>query len=139
MSSTLALILAQENGKLVLYDTLFEDTDIETLSQAVERNHPAPLQAVYDAKYQKQQHDEMQENDIEELLCRPVVDLYIKEQAIEWFQSRQKIDECNASEAAAAKIIADYAFHMVEKDPERTDFTLVSRQSQVRILVYKLS
>ncbi len=137
-TNTVALVVSLETGSPQLVDMICDDSEIQFIEAALTEGGVHPLKLLY----QQREELEKQENDfgdyVEELLSQPFLNREVQEHGVQWFKSRIKIQRYQTTERDAAKVIADYAYKIFEKDRTKTDFFLASSASQVRIRVFTL-
>lgn len=119
-------------------DVLSDDREIEVLEARIAEGVLDPLNGVYVYREEQRQEDEAFADYVEELLSRPCLRTDVQEHGVQWLRSRIRIEQFQQSEQEAARIIAEYAFHIFKDSPERTDFFLAGASTRVRIRVFDL-
>lgn len=138
-SATVALIIREARGIPRLIETLSDEKEIEVFEHAYAQGEADPLRAVYDYRTRQLREEDQFSEYVEDLLARPFLRREIQDHGIQWMRSKMKIEEYQRSEAEAAKIIAEYAMNIVEKDPAQHDFLLAGPAAHVRIRVFLLN
>jgi len=137
---TLALVLGFSSDKSVQSLEILQDaTEIDFLESALRSGEKDPLHCIYQQRKIQLQQEIDFEDYVEGLLTQPFLDPVIQEHGVQWFRSKIQIEKYKKSEQQAAQVIAEYALKIYEKDPTRTDFTLVSTQTEVRIRIFTIS
>lgn len=138
-TNPIALVVSGGNGSWVLVDVLSNEKEIEYLEHLIQQGDPEPLQRIYQLRAIQQSQDDEMGDYIESLVSQPFIDQKIKDQGIRWFKSKIKIENYHQLEREAAQVISDFAFKMFQEFPEKTDYLLISPQSQVRVRIFQLS
>ncbi len=136
---TIALIVAKNQGELVLAETLTDSDEILELELALMNEDPQPLKRVHEFRSKKTSEDEEFADFVEGLLSQPFVKPEVQEHAVQWFKSRTKIESFQKAEDEASRVIAQYAFQVFVKDATRTDFLLAGPKAKVRIRVIEVA
>lgn len=135
-TGTVALIVSYTNQKPNLLGSLSDDREIETFHMAREAGSTDPMDAVVKLREQQKREDEEFGDYIEELLTKPGVRTEIQDHGVQWLKSKMKMERFHKTEKEATAVIAEYAFKVFEKAPEKTEFILAGPSAQVQIRIF---
>lgn len=138
-TNTVALIVAQEGSAPKLVETLSDEFEIELLVQAVNAGKPDPMELIYEFRARQKAQDTSFGDYVEDLLSKPFVNSTIQGHAVKWLKSKIRIERFQKMENDAAQIIAEYAYQVFQKDPDKTDFFLASPQTKIRIRIFQIN
>ena len=136
---TIALVVTQNGGEIILADTLTDSDEILEFELAVKEGDPEPLNRVTNFRSKQLAEDEEFADFVEDLLSQPFVKPDVQEHAVQWFKSRTKIEAYQKAEDEASRVIAQYAFQIYQGDPSRTDFMLAGPKAKVRIRIIQIN
>ena len=135
---TIALIVTQIEGDLILADTLTDGDEILEFELAMVDQDPEPLRRITHFRAKQVSEEEEFADFVEGLISQPFVKPDVQEHAVQWFKSRAKIEAFQKAEDEASRVIAQYAFQIYQGDPSRTDFMLAGPRAKVRIKIIVL-
>jgi hypothetical protein len=136
--TVLILLARDEEGRLRILESLSDDPEITLVEQALADREPDPVMAVRQRRQKQEAEEEAFADYVESLLSAPACGLELQHHASLWFRSRIHLEEYRRAEAEARRVIVDFAFRLYRDDPSQTDFTLVSPQAEVRVLIREL-
>ena len=137
-TNIIALVVSETEEKIVLKETLHDESEIEILKNSIKKGSSAPLEAVYQFRAEKDEKENEFADHVEGLLCNPFLKSEVQEHAIQWFRSRIKIENFQKIEREAASVIAKYACEIFNSNRFRDDFLLSTKKTSVRIRVFML-
>lgn len=132
---TVALIVSCPQGEPELVETLSDELEIATLESAVASGED-PLMAVQAIRDKRQKEDEEFGNYVEDLLSQPFVPTEVRQHGVQWFRSKNRIEQFQRAESEARSVIADFAFKIFKREPTRQDFVLSSTAAEVRVRIF---
>lgn len=135
-TATVALIVHGSGPQLKLEAILSDEREIHYLEVLLNSGERAPLERILEMREKQAKEDDEFGDYVEELLSRPFLRSEVQEHAVQWLKSKLRIEQFQKQEAAAAKIIADYACALLKEDPDRVDFILKGPKAQVRVRVF---
>jgi len=138
-TGTIALIIAMEDGKKQLVESISDDHEVMLLEDAYKNGDEDPLEIVYKFREKITQEDEEFGDYVEELLSQPFLRKDIRDHGLEWFRSKLRIEEYRRNETEATAVISEYAYKMYCEDLNKTDFILCGPSAKVRICVFDVS
>ncbi len=118
------------------FEVLHDEEEIEYFERATQQGSSEAMREILSRRAVLNEQEEMQADYIEEVLSRPFNNTTIQEQGLLWFKSKIKMESHRKAESEAAQMIAEYAFHIYQLNPSRTDFTLSGSKSQVRVKIF---
>jgi hypothetical protein len=135
---TVALIIAcpEKDSEPVLLEALSDELEIATLEGSFQAGDPDPLEIILKVRAKRVQEDEEFGNYVEDLLSKPFLPDDVREHGLQWFKSKNKIEEYHRAESEARQVIADFAFKLFRSEPQRTDFILSSAAAEVRVRIF---
>jgi hypothetical protein len=136
--STAGKSTAGKSTEWVLVDTLSDDLEIGAYEQALVQGTDDPLSVVYEVRSKRAEEDEEFGDYVEELLSKPFVPPEVQDHGVQWFRSKNRIEQFQKAETEARSVIAEFAFKIFQSDPTRTDFVLASPNAEVRVRVFLL-
>lgn len=146
MKAANVLLVIENDGQLPelstlpkLVEVLSDETEVSLFEMASALKEPHPLDRVYQHRMQLLQEEHAFADYVEEVLSQPFQRQEIKDHGAQWLKSRLRIQEFQRNESEAAKIIANFAFQIYCRDPDKTDFYLKGGVAQVRIRVFVLN
>lgn len=138
-SATVALIVNGTGTALKVEAILSDEREINYLDALVTAGERSPLERIRELREKQAREDEEFGNYVEELLSRPFLRPEVQEHAVQWLKSKLRIEQFQKQEAAAAKIIAEYACTLIQSDPERVDFVLKGPKAEVRVRIFAVA
>ena len=138
-AGTVALIVRYEGEGPELVEALSDDSEITVLERALTEGEGDPLEAVHAHREKVRQEDEEFGDYVEELLSQPFLKPEVQEHGVQWLKSKIKIEKYQRCEQEATRVIAEYAYALYCRDPERLDFFLAGPSARVRIRVFRLA
>jgi len=137
-TGTVALVVANEQEKPVLLEVFSDDSEISLLEKAIGDGHTDPVRLIYENRVKVEKEEEEFGDYVEELVTNPGANPGLVEHGVQWLRSKMKIEDYRKSEVEASQVIADYAFKLFEREPERRDFMLAGPSAEVRIKIFLL-
>jgi hypothetical protein len=131
----IAVIVNHEKTGMVEF--LADQSEIEFFQDST-KSLSERLQDIYLMRAQREQQEEDLADYVENLVLNPMLHPEIKQQGVEWFYSRIKIDQYRQKELQAAQLIAQYAFEQFLADTQKATFDLSSSENTVHIKIFTL-
>ncbi len=133
--TVLILLVRDEEGRPRILDSVSDDPEISLIEQALADRSPDPVLAVRLRRQEQEAEEEAFADYVETLLSAPACGLQLQHHASLWFRSRIDLEEYRRAESKARRVIVDFAFRRYCDDPSQTDFTLVSHEAEVRVII----
>ncbi len=134
---TVALIIAPGPEPRLL-ESISDELEIATLEVALNSGSEDPLQAVYEVRAKRSSEDEDFGNYVEGLLSKPFMPDEVRQHGVQWFKSKNRIEQFQKAEGEARAVITDFAFKLFKSEPSRQEFVLASSAAEVRVRVFVL-
>lgn len=138
MLNTVALVVSYDSGSATLLEAISDDEEIVVLEDALALGEQHPMVRLYEHRARRSKQDEEFGDYVEDLVMRPHQKIGVQKQALQWLDSKLKIEQYQKSEREAAGVIAEYAYRIFQGDPSKTDFLLSSSTTQVRIRIFEV-
>ena len=135
-AGTVALLVTYKGQEPCLVETLSDGQEIELIEVALQRGVSNPVPMLKELREQREYEDEKFADYVEGILSQPFLKPEVREQAMEWFKSRMKIEFYQKNEFEATQVIAQYALGLFKENPKRTDFILAGPKAQVDVRIY---
>jgi hypothetical protein len=140
-AGTVALVVrrdedTQEQESFSLVDVICDDHEIGLFEAALQAGEEDPMGRVVAYRERQSQEDSEFGDYVEELLSQPFVRPEIQEHGVQWLKSKIRIEQYRKKEFEAAKIIAEYALKVFQKDREQKDFFIAGPSTAVRIRIF---
>ncbi len=142
---TVALIIAysgegpvEASPEPCLVESISDELEIATLEVALNSGQEDPLKAVYEVRAKRSSEDEDFGNYVEGLLSKPFLPDEVRQHGVQWFKSKNRIEQFQRSENEARAVITDFAFKLFKSEPSRQEFVLASTAAEVRVRVFVL-
>jgi hypothetical protein len=123
---------------LPILETLVDPSEIQLLESSFRAQAQDPLQEVYRYRAYLEQQDEAFGEEVEALLSRPFIQPQVRAQGLRWLRAKMKIDQFQKKEQEAARVIAEYAYRIFEKNPQQVQFQIQSKHLSVDVKIFEL-
>src|SRR3990167_5882330 len=120
-AGTVALIVRHEGVAPVFVEAICDDGEISVLEKALTQGQD-PLSQVYAFREKQKAEDEEFGDYVEQLLTQPFLKPEIQSHGVQWLRSKIKIEQYQKCEREATQVIAQYAYALYCKNPDRVDF-----------------
>jgi hypothetical protein len=121
-----------------LIAAISDAAEILVLESALRSGDQNPLEVIQAYRDQQSREEEEFGDYVEDLLVRTGgLRPDIREHAVQWFQSKAKIERYRKIEADATSVIAKYAYEVFNADPTRREFMLAGPSAEVKIRVFE--
>lgn len=137
-TGTVALVVRRQESSPILLEAISDDREIHCLEEALKNGDTDPLSVIRRQREESVKEDEEFGDYVERLICQPFLKPDLVQQGLQWFKSKQKIEEFQKNEREATQVIAGYAFNVYQQDRDKTDFLLAGPKARVRIRVFEL-
>lgn len=138
-TNTVALIITGAGTSSKLVETLSDEFEIGCLEQALVSGKANPMEEIYELRQRQSKQDTEFGDYVEEILSRPFVNPSVQGHAVKWLKSKIRIENFQKMERNAAEVIAQYAYEIFQRDPEKMDFFLCSPKNKIRIRIFRLA
>ena len=136
---TVALVVRfQKDGTPLLIEALSDDQEISVYESGMVEGDCNPLAMVYGFRERQRIEDEAFGDYVESLLSKPFLNREIQTQAMNWLKSKVKVEDYHKSEVEATRVIAGFAYRLLQENPDRREFVLSSTHAQVKIRIFEL-
>jgi hypothetical protein len=135
---TLALVVRKREKKIEWLDTLSQESEILFFEALLGAGVQDPLLDLAVKREQERQSEDDFANYVEDLVVKPGLKPEVREQAVQWFYSRIRIEKYEAQEKQAAAVVARVALQLYQEHPAQVDFTLSSERSEIRVKIFDL-
>lgn len=138
-TATVALIVNGIGPALKVEAILSDEREINYLEALVTAGERSPLERILEMRQKQSREDDEFGDYVEELLSRPFLRPEVQEHAVQWLKSKLRIEQFQKQEAAAAKVIAEYACTLIKENPDRVDFVLKGPKAEVRVRIFPVA
>ncbi len=138
-TATVALIVQVESDQPSLTEILSDEHEIEIVESAVAQHSEDPIADLCLHRERVKREEEEFGDYVEELLSQPFLRKDVQDHGVQWLKSKLRIEEYQRAEQEAARVIADYAYALFERNRELNDFFLSGPNTRVRVRVFVVS
>lgn len=135
-TATVALVVQLDSDQPSLTEILSDEHEIEVLESAFAQHAEDPMADLCLHRERVKREEEEFGDYVEELLSQPFLRKDVQEHGVQWLKSKLRIEEYQKAELEAARVIADYAYALYEKNRELKDFFLSGPNTRVRVRVF---